>query len=212
MDGDGVLDAGEPFVVTDGSGNYDFGNLVAGDYVVDVDDTTLPSGFILTTGSDTLSVTLADGEDFNDADFGYQAPGTVTGHLFIDVNSNGVQDASEVGLVGVDIIITDSNLGQVTVTTDANGNYQASIPPGSTTLDVDNTTLPPGAVLTTGNDPQVVTVNSGSVTAGTAVGYHIPGPYLYQTHYRWRDDDGGETGGGGGGSLRTGTIVSYSSR
>ena len=193
VDGDGALDAGEPFVVTDGSGNFDFANLVAGDYVVDVDDTTLPPGFILTTGSDTLSISLASGEDFNDADFGYQAPGIVTGHLFIDVNSNGVQDASEVGLAGVDIIITDSNLDQVTVTTDANGDYQASIPPGSTTLDVDDTTLPPAAVLTTANDPQVATVNSGAVTASAAVGYHVPGPYLSQIHYRWRNDDGRES-------------------
>ena len=193
VDDDGVRDAGEPYVITDGSGIYDFANLVAGDYVVDVDDTTLPPGFTLTTGSDTLSVSLADGADFNDADFGYQEPGTVTGHLFIDVNSNGVQDAGEVGLVGVDIIVTDSNMNPVTVTTGANGDYQASIPPGLTTLDVDDTSLPPGAVLTTANDPQTVTVNSGATIASAAVGYHVPGPYLYQAHYRWRNDDGGET-------------------
>jgi uncharacterized repeat protein (TIGR01451 family) len=74
MNDDGVLDTGEPFVVTDGGGNYDFTNLAAGDYIVDVDDTTLPPGFILTTGFDSISLTLVDGEDFNAADFGYRSP------------------------------------------------------------------------------------------------------------------------------------------
>ena len=193
-DGDGVLDAGEPFVVTDGSGNFDFANLVAGDYVVDVDDTTLPSGFTLTTGFHTLSVSLADGEDFNDADFGYRNQTGVTGHLFEDVNSDGIQNPGELGLAGVDVVITDSNSTQQTVTTDANGNYQAFLPAGSTTLDVDDTTLPAGAILTTGNDPQVVDVISGALYASAPVGYRIPSPDIAQGHFRWRNDDGAEAG------------------
>ena len=177
-DGDGLRDAGEPFIVTDGGGNYDFTNLVAGDYVVDVDDTTLPPNFVLTTGAASLSVTLAAGQDANDADFGYRQQGGVNGHLFDDVDGDGVQDVGEADLSGIDVIITDSNGEQQTVTTDGDGDYQAFAPLGATTLDVDDTTLPPNAFITTANDPQTVTINAGAFTDSPDVGYQFGIPSL----------------------------------
>ncbi|MCR4437663.1 MAG: SdrD B-like domain-containing protein [bacterium] len=57
-------------------GWYRFTGLTAGHYLVDVDDTTLPVNFaglppILTTAGDPLVVDLAEGQDYDDADFGY---------------------------------------------------------------------------------------------------------------------------------------------
>ena len=89
LDGDGVFDAGEPGLggvtvelldggattvlastVTDGTGAYDFTKLPAGDYLVDIVEATLPAGAVLTSGVEPIAVSLANREDFNDADFG----------------------------------------------------------------------------------------------------------------------------------------------
>lgn len=76
-DGDGTFepggDDGSPIntQITDGSGWYLFEDLVAGDYWVDIDDTTIPFGYILTTANDPMLVNLAPGGDELGADFGY---------------------------------------------------------------------------------------------------------------------------------------------
>ena len=80
-DGDGVIDPEDDLLATastDGNGNYDFTNLASGSYIVDVDenDPDLPSGAYLTTSNDPLSVTLTPGQDYNDADFGFDPPPT----------------------------------------------------------------------------------------------------------------------------------------
>lgn len=83
------------------------------------------------------------------------------GRIFWDTNGNGVQDPGEPDLAGVDVEVTDSQGGVQTVTTDANGYYSATVPPGLTILDVDNTTLPAGSVQTAGTDPTEVNVPVG---------------------------------------------------
>ena len=57
--------------VSNPAGGYDFTGLSAGSYCVDVDDLTIPAGFVHTTANDPMTVVLANGEDFNLADFGY---------------------------------------------------------------------------------------------------------------------------------------------
>ena len=88
----------------------------------------------------------------------------VTGHLFIDLDGNGVQGAGEPNLANVDVVVTDEDGGVQPVSTDALGNYTVTVPAdnalltGQTILDVDETDadFPNGATLTTGNDPQTV--------------------------------------------------------
>ncbi|WP_272974155.1 SdrD B-like domain-containing protein, partial [Croceibacter atlanticus] len=76
---------------------------------------------------------------------GYYLPdGTVTGHVFEDTNNNGVQDAGEIDLAGVDVVITEADGTTQVVTTDADGNWTATVAAGTTTVDVDETTLPAG--------------------------------------------------------------------
>ena len=53
------------------NGSYLFTGLPAGSYCVDVRDDTVPFGYVLSTGNDPLTVNLAQGETFDDADFGY---------------------------------------------------------------------------------------------------------------------------------------------
>ncbi|MCB1057370.1 MAG: choice-of-anchor A family protein, partial [Acidobacteria bacterium] len=79
---DGSLGTGDDVVytpqVTDAAGGYLFTDLSPGTYRVDVDETTLPAGLQLTTGNEPLTVALASGQDYDDADFGYQASGAGT--------------------------------------------------------------------------------------------------------------------------------------
>ena len=75
--GDGALDGGDSLLGTqssNGSGDFYFGSLDAGDYVLDVSDTGgVLSGFVLTGGSDPRAVTgLALDTAYPDGDFGYQ--------------------------------------------------------------------------------------------------------------------------------------------
>ena len=74
LNGNGVIDGGEPFSTSDGAGAYDITNLPTGTYTVRVDPTTIPSGFIFTGAMLSPTVNLTAGEDFNDADFGYEIP------------------------------------------------------------------------------------------------------------------------------------------
>ncbi|MCP5053357.1 MAG: VCBS repeat-containing protein, partial [bacterium] len=58
-----------------------------------VDESTLPAGVTLTTGNEPLDVTLAAGEDYNDADFGYQQQNATIGDfIWNDLNGDGIQD------------------------------------------------------------------------------------------------------------------------
>ena len=93
---------------------------------------------------------------------------------FVDSNGNGVQDPGEPDLAGVDLVVTDSNGITQTVTTDATGNYTATVPPGSTTLQVDEQTLPPDYILTTGFPLITINVTDGNISIGPINGYLPP--------------------------------------
>ena len=133
---------------------------------------------MLTTANDPKAITLAGGERFLTADFGYRNPvnGTVSGHLYIDTNGNGTQDAGEPNLANVDVVITDVNGGTQTVATDASGNWTATVPAGATTANVDETDpqFPAGYTQTEGTDPTTVTAVAGQNTIAGNDGYAPP--------------------------------------
>jgi hypothetical protein len=68
-----------------------------------------------------------------------KGPATVSGHLYEDTNGNGQQDSSEPNLPNVDVVVTDSDGNEQTVTTDDDGNWVAIVPPGVVTTDIDET-------------------------------------------------------------------------
>ena len=79
---DGVLDAGDTLLdsqVTSGDGDYDFLGLPEGQYIVDVDEFTLPPAFDpVSTSLEPHPKLLGVGEDYDDADFGYRLFGSIT--------------------------------------------------------------------------------------------------------------------------------------
>ena len=131
--------------VTDGSGIYRVYNLPAATYVVRPDPATLPAGFIATT-TVPQTVVLAGGQQYSDADFGYQAPatGSISGQLWIDTNSDGLVDAGESNIPNIPVALQKEINGVwttfATTTTDSNGAYSFSgLPAGSYRIAVDST-------------------------------------------------------------------------
>ena len=218
-DGDGAQDAGEPGIdgvtvtlrdaggnalatqVTAGDGNYTFGNLLDGDYTVEIDATTLPGGVIQTFDLDGLgtpnaaTATIVGGAMRDDVDFGYQGQGAIGDRVWRDDNGDGVQDAGEPGIDGVTITLRDGDGNVVgTTTTAGDGGYGfANLPAGDYTVEVDATTLPPGSNPTFDADG-IATPNTATVTLGPAetnddidFGFNGNGAIGDRV---WRDDDG----------------------
>ncbi|MEB3343475.1 MAG: SdrD B-like domain-containing protein, partial [Okeania sp.] len=115
---DGELGGGDDTVVdtqtTDANGNYLFENVVTGNYAVQVTDVNnVLDGLEQTADPDAVldnmsMVDLAPGENNLDQDFGYDAPtGSIGDTIFRDDNANGVQDAGEAGISGVEVRLTD---------------------------------------------------------------------------------------------------------
>ena len=77
-DGDGIWDPDVNQVAgtrtTASGGRYLFQTIPAGDYFVKVVDSTVPTGYVLTTDNDpTPLITLTEGQSYLQADFGYTA-------------------------------------------------------------------------------------------------------------------------------------------
>jgi uncharacterized repeat protein (TIGR01451 family) len=72
--GNGLIDGGDPIIgtqTTNGGGIYRFNGVLAGNYIVDVVNGTVPAGLVLTTANDPMAIALAGGECRLTADFRY---------------------------------------------------------------------------------------------------------------------------------------------
>jgi uncharacterized repeat protein (TIGR01451 family) len=99
--------------VTDSNGLYRFTGVEPGSYEVDVVEATLPPGMTAgplgSSGVDNnsqaqpYSVTIASGEINLTADFGFVLAGplSIGDTVYFDFNSNGVQNANDIGVSGV---------------------------------------------------------------------------------------------------------------
>ncbi|MCP4964059.1 MAG: isopeptide-forming domain-containing fimbrial protein [bacterium] len=153
---------------TDAVGDYLFDFLPAGDYEVAVQTATLPAGLTLTGDPDglgtpdTSSLTLTTGEDNDLQDFGYTGGASVGDTVWFDRNNDGVHDADEYGIGGVDVWVIwagpdglldtadDETFG---ATTDIDGEYEVTnLPPGEYRVWVDTATLPAGMAATFDED------------------------------------------------------------
>jgi len=136
---------------------YDFTGLPAGNYTATVGSG--PAGYNITTPA-SFSISLAPGQDYNDADYGfYQEPAPVVGNIgdtvFWDYNSNGFQDPGEPGIPGITVQLIAANGTGSTLVTDANGMYDfIGLAPGVYMVSVQMG--PAGTVITT---PGSFTVN-----------------------------------------------------
>ncbi|MCI5118715.1 MAG: hypothetical protein D3913_12350, partial [Candidatus Electrothrix sp. LOE1_4_5] len=191
LDKDGVMDSGEELanievtvtdsagtvhtVDTDANGRWTVTGLAIGDATVNVNenDSDMPANLSQTVGTDPSTHAVTAGNDSDTEDDGYMETGTVSGHLYYDTNGNGKQDTGEPNLPNVDVVITDANNNPQTVITDSNGDWTATVPPGSTTANVDETdtdftsVVPMGFTQTEGNDPTtVIAVADKNISAG----------------------------------------------
>lgn len=96
----------------------------------------------------------------------------VSGHVFSDLNGDGIKDATDVGLSGVAVSVVDSAGTTLQGATDTSGNYTLTgLAPGDSTVTY---TTPTDYTITTLNDVQIVTVVDMTVTAAVDVGYEPP--------------------------------------
>ncbi|MEM9598078.1 MAG: SdrD B-like domain-containing protein, partial [Acidobacteriota bacterium] len=216
LDGDGVLDPGEPRIgstTTDGVGDYSFAGLPNGDYIVAVDTVgSAVEGFDQTTQTATGGVQPATiaGADSTDNDFGFVDdspavlnPAAIGDYVWLDVDGDGVQDIGEPGIPNVDLQLFDVGLdGAVgggddvlldTVTTDAFGAYLfPGLDAGTYYVDVVDPTVPAGLTLSPGGaDPtSAITVALGDVFLDADFGYRNDTADAVIGNYVWHDVDG----------------------
>ncbi|MEE4247334.1 MAG: SdrD B-like domain-containing protein, partial [Kangiellaceae bacterium] len=160
-----VRDPGEFFGQTDGNGNYGIDGLIAGSYNVRVDLSSLPPDAVFTAGTNPLPVTLAESEDFANADYGFQVQNSsVGGFVWNDLNGDGVQDMGEPGLADIAMFLDFNNNGifeaeDIFVDTEADGTYSfSSLSEGTYNVTYLPASLPPGFVQTGGTNPFTVTI------------------------------------------------------
>lgn len=87
-----------------------------------------------TTPSLLTTITVNAGDEYVTADFGLNTPvGSLGDYVWYDVDGDGIQDAGEVGVAGVTIVVTNAAGDTVAVTTtDASGHYLVTeLPEGS---------------------------------------------------------------------------------
>ena len=129
---------------------------------------------LLLNGTNVLAVELHQANlTSTDISFDLSLTGTtggtpitsVYGNLYLDYNQNGVRDADDEALVGVNVHVTDSQ-GSQTLITNSSGDWSALVTPGIVTIDVDESDhdFPVGAIQTEGDDPTTVTASEGDNT------------------------------------------------
>jgi uncharacterized repeat protein (TIGR01451 family) len=129
LNNDGVWAANEPYGTTDTNGLYGIGGLTGGSYVIRVATNSLPAGVTGVYDLDgtvfgVATVSLSAGAYTNAVDFGYRAAGVIGDRVWLDENSDGIQDAGEAGIANVTVGLYDTNGAQQAVTTtDTEGGY-----------------------------------------------------------------------------------------
>lgn len=135
-------------------GHYTFTDLFPGNYILTI---SKPSNYEFTTANQgdinvdsdfingsTNNVLLTSDDHRRDIDAGLSQSSSIGNLVWIDMNANGIQDAGEPGLEGVNIELSGTSGSsqniQKSTTTDANGRYNFNmLPPGTYQI---NMTLP----------------------------------------------------------------------
>jgi protocatechuate 3,4-dioxygenase beta subunit len=120
--------------VTDQDGKYLFKDLPVGQYTVTV---STPVGYVPTvegagttatdssTGSATSSLLMTGGASDLTLDFGFVPLVAVGNFVWIDTNGDGLQDAGELGLAGVVVVLFDPDSGEIA--RDVEGNEASAV-------------------------------------------------------------------------------------
>ncbi|MFN2261236.1 MAG: gliding motility-associated C-terminal domain-containing protein, partial [Psychroflexus sp.] len=121
---------------------------------IDQDDPDFPTGATQTEGTDPTTFNLVNGFDVQDIN-GFFESGELSGHLYFDLNGNGTQDISEPDMPSVDVEISTSQNETFIVSTDVDGNWNITVPIGTTVADINQNDpdFPTGATQIEGTDP-----------------------------------------------------------
>ena len=193
----GVLDAGEPFDVTDATGAYQINAIIAGTWSVhEVPQAGWTCSFPATTDTHgcVYVEVFEDGDVLTDNDFGNFAQGTKSGTKFEDEDADGVKEAGDAGLAdwtinayadtdgdGV-LDATEYAAGaEDTDDTDATGAYELSLDPGkyvvceetesaAWTQSAPNNTICAAGAATLEPGGWAITITSGSTDTGNDFG------------------------------------------
>jgi hypothetical protein len=158
----GVAGTSLGVTTTDGDGYYWFSGLFAGEYCTQVVEPTLPAGLSQSAGGAggvSGSVVIFSDEVYDTLDFGYSlGDGTLAAvgdRVWVDVDSDGEQDAGEPGISGVTMGLflcgEDPSIDAPTAIakTDAGGFYSFSeLVPACLQVAVDASSLPAGLSIT----------------------------------------------------------------
>lgn len=184
LNGNGILDAGEPGLanwrirlsqggvpvdstLTDANGDYALLNLSPGTYTV---TEQVQTGWILTSTPSSYTITVTNGSFSPNNSFGNFQLGSTRGQIFNDVNGNGVKDAGEAGLSGWRVRLSKSGVQVDSTLTDGSGNYTFSSMTSGTYIVSGQVqsgwtqTLPPSSGTYT------VTITSGTNSTGNDFG------------------------------------------
>ena len=191
LQGDGSYQAGDPVATTDGNGAFGFAGLPAGNYLIRLRSVrtgysqTIPEirwgGFYYVSLADGQAAT---GKDFGEHPDGLTLPSTaaVAGHIFSDLNSNGIEDSLDGPVTGQQVYLDLQGLGYFVnsdpiVTTGSTGNYQfANLTAGNYIVRLLN--VPVDEILTT-PIPNYggffwVPLAAGQNVSGKNFGLHLP--------------------------------------
>jgi len=143
---------------TDANGAYSFGNLPDGNYRVSIDTNDLPTAVTPTSDVDGTLNHQGDfaisGADRDDIDFGYEGVRSIGDRFWHDADADGVQDAGEPGIVGVNVTLVsagangtfgDADDFTLTTVTGAGGLYDFDgLPQGDYRISFNSGDLPSG--------------------------------------------------------------------
>ncbi len=180
-------------IQTDTQGQYHFNNLCAGTYTVTVQiptnttpttaTTTVPDtdidsdGVVASPTAVAATVTLSDGETNNKIDFGFipHCAGKIGDFVWSDVDGDGFQDGSELGIAGVQVSLSGTDVFGLPVTTvtpiltESAGKYQFNnVCPGTYTVTVKIPSLTTPTIATT-TQPDTNTDSDGVPVSATTV-------------------------------------------
>ena len=178
-DSSGTLNGPDTLIastVTNVNGNYLFTGLSAGRYIVDIDESTLPSAALaLTTADPTATAvvftasTSATTNLTKDAGYSPAANFAMGDRLWHDVDGDGVQDPGEPGIPNVDVVVTGGTAcaSGCRVTTDEAGFWIVTGLTNATysvSVDTADADFPRFFTVTTGTtNPRNATINSADL-------------------------------------------------